>query len=483
MTSTYLAFDIGTTGTKAALIDAGGRVLRAVTFDYPTHTAAGGIVEQDARDWLHAVRETLRQIDAGDVNGVILTGQMQNVTLTDAAGEPLRRTILYSDTRAHAETQQVNAALTPDTLRTLTGNDQDAGSLLAKLVWLQNHEPDTLKQAAHLFIGAADFVAYHLTGVALSDTTTAATTGLMDIEARAVLPQAVFDTLGIPMARGLIAPLAGGGALVGTLREGFAVKPGTPVYLGPGDAGAATLGAGSGVAGKVYAYIGTSGWVAFTSQGRTSRESRVFTLAHPDAARTMIFAPLLTAGGNLAWARDVFGEVDFGAMIAAALARDPSAMLYLPYLNGERSPFDDPFARGAFIGLSASHTRADMVRAVLEGVVFGYRHALEALAGSEVSALTLTGGGTRSAAWCQLFTDVLGIPVSVAQDAENVGLRGALIAARTAAGELDTYAPEGFFPVAAHYMPDSTHKAHYDRQFARFKQAYPALRDLFHSGV
>jgi sugar (pentulose or hexulose) kinase len=150
-------------------------------------------------------------------------------------------------------------------------------------------------------------------------------------------------------------------------------------------------------------------------------------------------------------------------------------------LNGERSPFHDPFARGAFIGLSAAHTRADLVRAVLEGVVYAYRHALETLVGDPVASLTLTGGGTRSAAWSQLFADALGLPVEVAEDAGNVGVRGAVIAARVAAGTLDGYAPDGFFPVAARYDPRTNTRDHHARQFGRFKQAYPALKGLFAS--
>jgi xylulokinase len=478
---THIAFDIGTTGTKAAVIAPDGRVLRSASRDYPTHTAAGGVVEQDPRDWLHAVHETMQAVAGEDVQAIVLSGQMQNLTLIGADGAPLRPTILYSDSRAHAEADAVRAAFSEAEQLAVTGNIHGADSLLAKLRWLKAHEPDALARARHLFIGAADVVAYLLTGAAASDTTTAATTGLLDLAARAPLDEAIFARLGIAEARDLLPPWVAGGALIGTLTAGWPLPEGTPVMLGPGDAGAATLGAGCGVEGRVYAYIGTSGWVAFTSRQRLETDARVFTLAHPDPARLLVIAPLLTAGGNLAWARDLFGESDYGAMIDAALSRPPSPLLYLPYLNGERSPFHDPFARGAFIGLSAAHTRADLVRAVLEGVVYAYRHALETLVGDPVASLTLTGGGTRSAAWSQLFADALGLPVEVAEDAGNVGVRGAVIAARVAAGTLDGYAPDGFFPVAARYDPRTNTRDHHARQFGRFKQAYPALKGLFAS--
>jgi xylulokinase len=424
----------------------------------------------------------MRAVAGEDVHAVVLSGQMQNLTLIGADGAPLRPTILYSDSRAHAQAVEVSAVFSEAEQMAVTGNIHGADSLLAKLRWLKVHEPDSLAQARHLFIGAADVVAYLLTGVAASDTTTAATTGLMDLAKRAPLDAGIFERLDFAGARALLPPFVAGGTQIGTLTGGWPLPEGTPVMLGPGDAGAATLGAGSGVEGRVYAYIGTSGWVAFTSRQRLETEARVFTLAHPDAARLLVIAPLLTAGGNLAWARDLFGESDFGLMIESALSRPPSPLLYLPYLNGERSPFHDPFARGAFIGLSAAHTRDDLVRAVLEGVVYAYRHALETLVSDPVASLTLTGGGTRSAGWCQLFADALGLPVDVAEDAGNVGVRGAVIAARVAAGTLDGYAPEGFFPVAAGYMPRENLRAHFQRQFGRFKQAYPALKDLFASG-
>jgi xylulokinase len=257
------------------------------------------------------------------------------------------------------------------------------------------------------------------------------------------------------------------------------LQAGIPVYHAPGDAGAATLGAGCGIEGRVYAYLGTSGWVAFSSPERVSPESGVFTLAHPDPSKFIYIAPLLTAGGNLDWVRSMLAAESHAEMIEAALEREPSSLLYLPYLNGERSPFSDPTARGAFIGLNPRHTRDDLSRAVLEGIIYAYRHNLDTLIKEPVAALTLTGGGTRSARWCQLFADITQTPVQIADDASNVGLRGALVAAQVASGQRDTYAPENFFPLSAVMQPDEAKQAHYDKQYALFRQAYPALKPIF----
>lgn len=479
----WLALDIGTTGAKAALLDSDGRALRSSYRDYPTHAAEGGVAEQDVRDWWRAAASAAHELAAGELQGIVITGQMQDIVLLDAQGEPVRPVMLYSDSRAHAEAAALNESAGSDWLRELTGNDQGAGSLIARLRWLAAHESESLRRAAHLLIGAADAVVFRLTGRACSDTTTASTTGLMDLAARAWLSAAQWERCGVRDARALLGELVPGGAQVGAVQPAAAaewgVRVGTPVFLAPGDAGAATLGAGSGISGRPYAYIGTSGWVAYTAQQPGSPENGVFTLAHPLARHTICVAPLLTAAGNLDWAKAVFGAHSHSQMVEAALAQPPARLLYLPYLNGERSPFSDPFARGAFIGLEAHHTQADLARAVLEGVAFAYRHALDSLIQAPVEHLVLTGGGTRSAGWCQMIADVCGVSVSIAPDAANVGLRGALLAARVARGDCADYSLPDTRQPGETLMPQAAPREHYQRQYAHFRAAYPALKALF----
>jgi len=484
MANLWLAFDIGTTGAKAALIDGAGQVVRSATRQYPTHTATGGVMEQDAGDWWRAVRETCRALGALDeVDAIALTGQMQDAILVNATGDPVRPVILYSDTRAHAEAARLPDQLGAARIRELTGNDQDAGSLLAKLAWLQAHEPAALEASRWLLLGAADFVALKMTGAATTDTTTASTTGLMNLATRTALDDSVFAALELRDCARLVPPITPGGHRVGALTsaaaETLGLPAGIPVYHGPGDAGATTIGAGSGEPGAVYAYLGTSGWIAFTATERAQPGQGVITLAHPAPGRTIQVAPLLTAGGNLDWVRDLFGGGDYDAVIARALDRDPSRLLYLPYLSGERAPFSDPHARGAFVGLGASATRDDLCRAVLEGVVYAYRHALDALIPGATTTLTLTGGGTRSRRWCQLFADVTHLPVAIQADPENVGVRGAILCAQVAHGARASYAASEFFPIEATLPPDPAHAAHFDRQYRVFREAYPALKPIF----
>lgn len=478
----WLAFDIGTTGTKAALLDSDGRTMRSAYRDYPTHSGDGGVMEQDARQWWAAACEAAREVEAGAIEGIVLTGQMQDVILIDTQGEPTYPVILYSDSRAVHEAVAIQAAIGADHLVALTGNGQEAGSLLAKLRWLQAHEPTALDRAAHMLTGAADYLAFRLTGVAATDTTTASTTGLMELESRTWLQPDLLKVAGIESSGRLFPRLVAGGTHIGSAHEtgaaAFGVPAGTPVYLGPGDAGAATLGAGGGAGGTPYAYIGTSGWVAFSSDQRSNPTSGAFNLAHPIPQQVICIAPLLTAGGNLDWIKRVTGAESHAEMIEAAIQTPPSNLLYLPYLNGERSPFSDPFARGAFIGLNSSHNQVDLTRAVLEGVAFAYRHALDSLITTPVSRLILTGGGTRSAGWNQLITDVIGVDVAIADDASNVGLRGALLAAQVWRGERSSYRLDTV-PVSASLRPNDALYEAYTRKYGWFQEAYRCLKDLF----
>ncbi|MEQ8676039.1 MAG: FGGY family carbohydrate kinase [Aggregatilineales bacterium] len=485
---TWLALDIGTTGTKAALVNDDGTILRSETRTYPTHHGADGVAEQNANDWWEAIQSACVALNITDgehaVTRIAITGQMQDVILIDADGQPVHPVILYSDSRARQEAETVNETIGTEKLIAMTAIEQGAGSLLSKTLWLKVHAPDALTDAKHLLLGAADYAAFMLTGNAASDTTTASTTGLIDVHTRAPFNTELYSALGLERVAGLLPPLVKGGAKVGELTpssaQALGLSAGIPVHLGPGDAGAATLGAGSGETGTAYAYLGTSGWVAFTSQTVADHKRGVITLNHPHDSRYIAIAPLLTAGGNLDWVRDLFlSEESYADLIGKGLEHPPTNLIYLPYLNGERSPFTDPLARGAFVGLSAGMDKSALVRAVLEGVVYAYRHALDALMPDPVDTLTITGGGTRSLTWCGLFADILGVKVNVAGDAENVGLRGAILAAQVATGERADYAPEGFFPIVRTLQPDATNKALYDKKYAVFKGLYPALKASF----
>jgi xylulokinase len=222
----HLAFDIGTTGTKAALLTPDGQLVGSAYRGYDTVRGSRGEVEQRAQDWWRAVVECSRELgELSSVEAVVVTGQMQNLTLVDKKNVPLRPTLLYSDTRAGAEAEQLVREVGRERLQDLTGNEQDAGSLLAKLLWLERYEPASLGRARTLFLGAADFIVAELTGARVSDTTTASTTGLMELATRRPLPAAVFAQLGLEQIPELLPAFVPGGSRAGPAQGGGGGHP------------------------------------------------------------------------------------------------------------------------------------------------------------------------------------------------------------------------------------------------------------------
>lgn len=482
----WLVIDVGSSGVKAALMRDDGEIVATADSPYSTFSAEGGVVEQDADDWWQAAVTACHSLgrDRAAVSAVSITGQMQDLVMLDAAGRPVRPVILYSDTRAKHEAAAVHARFDPHRLRVLTANAQGADALYAKLLWVQQHEPDAIERALIVLFGGADYLCYRLTGAAACDSTTASTTGVFDIRGRRWLDVPLLEALGIAAWAARLPIVVAGGAEVGKASaqaaSALGISSGVPVHHAPGDAGATTLGAGSGEIGRAYAYVGSSGWVGFSADAPGSPDQGVFTLAHPHPGRYMHAAPLLTAGGNLDWVMSAFDVHDYAASIEAALAGPITGVTYLPYLNGERAPFIDPLARAAFIGISPSIGRLDLMRAVLEGVVFGYRHVLDVLMSEPPERLILTGGATRSPAWCQLFADILGLPIVLVDGAEHASLRGAVLAAQVARGTRASYALD--LPERHTFTPSQRHAADYDRKYAVYRAAYPALKPLFDMG-
>ena len=482
MSAPWLVIDIGSSSAKAALI-ADGAILRSASAGYATRVGDAGLVEQEANDWWEAVVTICREIaEPAPLSGIVLTGQMQDVILIDEQAKPLRPVILYSDARAKSQIERVHERVSPAELIAITGNEQTAGSLLAKLHWLREHEPGSISRAARLLFGGADFIAARMTGAPAADATTASTTGLWDLRAHKLLDVALLRRLELDWLGALLPKVVRGGEQVGSLTTGAAqalgLPAGAPVYLAPGDAGAATIGAGCGEPGPAYAYVGTSGWVGFTAREIGAASAGALTLAHPKRGCFVQVVPMMTSAGNLDWLQGIFSSHNHDDIIAAALARTPSDLIFLPYLHGERAPFNDPLARGAFIGISGRTEKADLWRALLEGIIFAYRHTLSALASPLPAKLTLIGGGARNAGLNQLFADIICLPVHLPPAAENAGLHGALRAVEVTLGIRQDYAISPASDTRI-LQPSPRHQDHFRRKYQVFLDAYQALKPLF----
>lgn len=487
-----LAIDIGTTSAKGVLVARDGRAVAAAAAEYPTSHPQPGWVEQEVGHWWEAtvaICHSLWQqgIAPGSIAGIGFSGQMEDTLLVDETCLPLGPVLLYADGRAAAETEEILERVGRERLHAITGNWVDAQTTLAKLLWLTRHRTADVNRAAWVLPGAKDFIVLRLTGAAVTDFTTAATTGMLDIGARRwALP--LLAELGLPGR--LVPPLADPARKVGAVTPVAAaatgLAAGTPVFAGVGDAGAATVGAGAIAPGRAYCYLGTTGWVATPTVSVTAGAEGLFHLCHMDPRYLFAVAPVLNAGSPYQWARDQLAAApDYGAMepLVAAAPAGSGGLVFLPYLDGERSPFRDPQARGAYLGIRRTTTRAELMRAVLEGVSYAMRHVLGAVVGSAgVTRLTLIGGGSQSPTWAQILADVCQAEIAVPQDAANAPAQAAALAVGIGLGWFDGYATMDDILArggARTFHPDAGRATTYDRLYAVYRQFYPAVRGLY----
>ena len=436
-----LGVDLGTSGTKTVLFDTEGREVASQTVEYPLYQPRNGWAEQDPEDWWNAAAATIRGVleksgvNPGDVRGLGISGQMHGLVLTDAQGNPLGRSLIWCDGRTQRECEEITQAVGEKRLIEISANPALTGFTAGKILWVRRHEPELFKRARWALL-PKDYVRMRLTGVFAQEISDASGTNLLDVPARRWSAE-IMEKLELSMA--LLPPLVESCEAAGTITPESAaltgLRAGTVVAGGAGDNMAAAIGTGVASSGKAFTTIGTSGvvfahsdTVSIDPQGRV----HTFCAAVPGAYTNM--SCTLAAGLSLRWYRDQFcqaecqaaREMDTDAYVlmnqeAAQSPIGANRLLFLPYLMGERSPLLDADARGAFIGLSAIHTRRDLLRAVMEGVMYSQRQNLDILRGMGVTprSMLACGGGARSPFWRQMMADVFGMPVMTVQNAES----------------------------------------------------------------
>ena len=408
-----------------------------------------------------------------------LTGQMHGLVLLDAADEVLRPAILWNDQRTAAECDAIRAAVGPERLIEITGNDALTGFTAPKLVWVRDHEPDVWRRTRHVLL-PKDYLRLRLTGDHAMDKADGAGTILFDLAARDWSPE-VLAALEIDPA--WLPPTREGPEVTGRISAEAAaatgLRAGTPVVAGGGDQAANAVGVGVVRVGTMALSLGTSG-VVFATTDRPLHEPRgvVHAFCHAVPGRWHLMSVMLSAAGSLRWFRDAVAPgLEFGDLVAPA-AEVPvgsGGLLFLPYLSGERSPHPDPLARGAFVGLTLSHDRRHLTRAVLEGVAFGLRDGLDLMIGAGLPAPTqirASGGGTASSLWRQILADVLGAEIATVSTTEGAAYGAGLLAAVGA----------GWFPAveaAADALVRVTPVASPGPDAPRYAQAHAIYRDLY----
>lgn len=414
-----LGVDVGTSSTRVLAVDASGAVLAQATAEYRPESPYPGWSEQDPEQWWTAARAALAEVAArvGDrVVGLGLSGQMHGAVFLDSAGSSLRPAPLWNDQRTAAACRTLTAAVGERRLLDITGNPALTGFQAPKIVWLRDNEPATYRRVASVLL-PKDFVRLRLTGQAATDASDAAGTLLLDMRSRVWSPE-LLDALDIPaewLPRVHEGPEPTGGVRADVASD-VGLPEGIPVAAGGGDNAAAAVGLGITEPGSASCSIGTSGVLFVPSAGfRPDPSGRIHAFCHAVPGGYHQMGVILAAGDSLRWWREVSGIADFDQFAAIASDVPPGArgLAFLPYLSGERTPHLDPEARGGFVGLTSRHGRAEMTRAVFEGVVLGLRDALQPMLdlGVEPDELRMTGGGARSPLWRGLVADILGVPV------------------------------------------------------------------------
>ena len=487
-----LGIDASTTATKAVLVDETGEVTGVGVSEYGFEVPHPGWAEQDPGLWwdgtVAAVRDVLTRTGAqgSDVAAIGLTGQMHGAVLLDQRDEVLRPAILWNDQRTAAACDEIRAAVGPQRLIAITGNDALTGFTAPKLVWVRDHEPDVWRRIAHVLL-PKDYVRLRLTGEHAIDKADGAGTILFDLAARDWSAE-ILDALGIDpswLPRTFEGPEVTG-AITSAAAAATGLRAGTPVVAGGGDQAANGVGVGAVAEGVVALSLGTSGVTfAATNAPLVEAAGRVHSFCHAVPGRWHMMSVMLSAAGSLRWFRDTLAPgVEFSALVREAedVPAGSDGLLFLPYLTGERSPHPDPLARGAFVGLTVRHDRRHLTRAVLEGVSFGLRDGFDLMVEAGVPApgqIRASGGGTASGLWRQILADVLGAEIATVGTTEGAAYGAGMLAAVGAGWFVDVPAAASAWvevtPVAAP-GPDA---ATYAERHALYRGLYPALAPTF----
>jgi xylulokinase len=492
----FLGIDVGTGGTRAILIDESGTVAASASGDHrPFASPHIGWAEQDPRDWWRAcgvaTRKALKQysIRSNQIACVGFSGQMHGAVLLDENAEIVRPALIWCDVRTERQAQELSSTIGTDRLIEFTCNPALPNFTLTKCLWVRENEPQNWNRVRSLML-PKDYVRFRLTGERATDLADASGTLLLDVAHRR-WSQEMLDA--VRMDRTLLPALYESPEVCGRVSEAGAaatgLRAGTPVVAGAGDQAAGAIGTGVVSPGAVSATIGTSGVVlAATNLPALDPGGRVHTFCHGLQSRWLVMGVTQAAGLSLRWFRDQFGKIDGHADsyedLTAQAEKVPAGsdgLLWAPYLMGERTPYLDANARAMLVGLTASHTRAHVVRAIMEGVAFSLRDTFTIFEEIDVpvKSIRLGGGGARSSLWRQIQADVYGRPLQTVAVEEGAAY-GAAILAGVGANAWPTVdaACEAVVSVAGTTQPSSQDSSTMNRAYASYRRIYPSMKTI-----
>jgi xylulokinase len=492
----FLGIDVGTGGTRALLIDEGGAVVASASGDHqPFACPHIGWAEQDPHDWWRAcgiaIQKALKQysIRPDQIACVGFSGQMHGAVLLDERGEVVRPALIWCDVRTERQAEELTSTIGADRLIEFTCNPALPNFTLTKCLWVRENEPENWNRVRSLML-PKDYVRFRLTGERATDLADASGTLLLDVAHRR-WSEEMLDA--VQMDRSLLPALYESPEVCGRVSEAGAaatgLRSGTPVVAGAGDQAAGAIGIGVASPGAVSATIGTSGVVlAATNLPALDPGGRLHTFCHGLQSRWLVMGVTQAAGLSLRWFRDQFGKINGHAdsyedltALAAKAPAGSDGLLWAPYLMGERTPYLDANARAMLVGLTASHTRAHVVRAIMEGVAFSLRDTFTIFEEIDVpvKSIRLGGGGARSSLWRQIQADVYGRPVQIVAVEEGAAY-GAAILAGIGAKTWPTVdaACDAVVRVAGTTDPNAQDSSTMNRAYASYRRIYPSMKTI-----
>ena len=483
----YIGVDLGTSAVKLLLMEGDGTIRKIVSREYPLYFPRSGWSEQNPEDWysqtVEGIRDLVRECDRSQVAGISFGGQMHGLVTLDAQDQVIRPAILWNDGRSAEETEYLNEKIGKEKLSAYTANIAFAGFTAPKILWMRKNEPELFARVKKIML-PKDYLAYRLSGSFCTDLSDASGMLLLDVKNRRWSPE-MLEICGI--TEQMLPKLYESYEVVGTLKESVADDLGLPrqvkVIAGAGDNAAAAVGTGTVGEGRCNISLGTSGTIFISSHTfGVDSHNALHSFCHADGYYHLMGCMLSAASCNKWWNETILRTDDFAAEQAGITKLGENPVIFLPYLMGERSPHNNPNARGMFIGMSMDTTREDMTQAVLEGVAFGLRDSLEVARslGIDVRRTRICGGGAKSPLWRRMIASIMNLKVEMIENEEGPALGGAILAAvgcgeypdvETAAARLvhvaDTIEPE----------PELVEK--YEERYRRFHALYPAVKDLF----
>ena len=485
----YIGVDLGTSAVKLLLMEGNGDIKKIVSREYPLDFPHPGWSEQSPEDWftqsMDGLKELLDGCDKSQVAGISFGGQMHGLVILDKDDNVIRPAILWNDGRTTEETDYLNNEIGKDKLSEYTANIAFAGFTAPKILWVKNKEPENFAKIAKIML-PKDYLAYKLSGVHCTDLSDASGMLLLDVKNRKWSKE-MLDICSVKEEQ--LPKLFESYEAVGDILPAIADELGLPhtvkIVAGAGDNAAAAVGTGTVGDGACNISLGTSGTVFISSNKfGVDENNALHSFDHADGTYHLMGCMLSAASCNKWWEEDIIGTTDFVAE-QKAITDDKlgkNHVYFLPYLMGERSPHNDPEAKGAFLGMRMDTTREDMVQAVFEGVAFGLKDSLEVAkaSGIDIKRTKICGGGAKSPLWRKIMANVTGLAVDTIESEEGPALGGAMLAA-VGCGAFASVedAAKAIVKVTGTVEPEPELVAKYQERYEVFKKLYPTLKPVY----